>query len=46
MATASTINRAWIAAEFSKGIDAEQMLMEEAKARAASPPDPALLKRN
>jgi len=42
MATASSINRAWIAAEFSKGIDAEQMLIEEAKARAESPPDPAL----
>jgi len=42
MATASTINRAWIAAEFSKGIDAEQALMEEARARAESPPDPAL----
>jgi len=42
MATAPTINRAWIAAEFSKGIDAEQALMEEARARAESPPDPAL----
>jgi len=42
MATASTINRAWISTQFSKGIDAEQALLEEAKARAASPPDPSL----
>jgi len=44
MATAptSTINRDWIAAEFSKGIDAEQALMDDAKARAESPPDPSL----
>jgi hypothetical protein len=42
MATTPSINRAWIAAEFSKGIDAEQMLMDEAKARAESPPDPSL----
>jgi len=42
MATATTINRDWIAAEFSKGIEAEQSLMEEAKARAESPPDPGL----
>jgi hypothetical protein len=42
MATAPTINRAWIAAEFSKGIDAEQMLLDIAKARAEAPPDPAL----
>jgi len=42
MATASTINRDWIAAEFSKGIDAEQALIDEAQARAESPPDPAL----
>jgi hypothetical protein len=42
MATAPTINRAWIATEFSKGIDAEQALMDEAKARAESPPDPSL----
>jgi hypothetical protein len=42
MATATTINREWIAAEFSKGIDAEQSLMDEAKARAESPPDPGL----
>jgi len=42
MATAPTINRDWIAAEFSKGIAAEQLMMDEAKARAESPPDPAL----
>jgi len=42
MATATTINRAWIAAEFSKGIAAEQFMMDEARTRAESPPDPAL----
>jgi len=42
MATAPTINRDWIAAEFSKGIAAEQLLIDEAKARAEAPPDPAL----
>jgi|GEM_PF-1315949 len=42
MATASPTHRSWIAAEFSKGIAAEQMLCDEAKARAQSPPDPAL----
>jgi len=42
MATATTINREWIAAEFSKGIDAEQALMDEAKSRAEAPPDPGL----
>src|SRR4051794_10780182 len=42
MATATTINRDWIASEFSKGIEAEQSLMDEAKARAESPPDPGL----
>jgi len=42
MATASTINRDWIAAEFSKGIEAEQALLDEAKMRAQSPPDPSL----
>jgi len=42
MATAPTINREWIAAEFSKGIDAEHALVEEAKSRAESPPDPEL----
>jgi len=42
MATAPTAQRDWIASEFSKGIDAEQALIDEAKTRAASPPDPAL----
>jgi len=42
MAIASTINRAWIAAEFSKGIDAEQAMMDEAKARVESPPEPSM----
>lgn len=42
MATASTANRAWIAKEFSKGIDAEQAIIDEAKGRAVSPPDPTL----
>jgi len=42
MASATTINRAWIAAEFSKGIEAEQSLLDEAMARAQSPPDPSL----
>jgi len=39
---ASSINREWIASEFSKGIDAEQALIEVAKARVESPPDPSL----
>lgn len=42
MATASTIDRAWIAEEFSKGIAAEQSLMDEAKSRSQSPPDATL----
>jgi hypothetical protein len=42
MATVTTINRDWIAAEFSKGIDAEQALMDNARLRAESPPDPTL----
>jgi len=42
MATAPTINRAWIAAEFSKGIEAEQLMKDDARSRAESPPDPAL----
>jgi len=42
MATATTINRDWISAEFSKGVEAEQALMDEARARAESPPDPEL----
>jgi rubrerythrin len=42
MSTATTVQRDWIATEFSKGISAEQDLIDEAKARAGSPPDPAL----
>src|SRR3954447_24217024 len=42
MATATTINREWIADEFSKGIAAEQIMVDEARTRAESPPDPAL----
>ena len=42
MATTARLNRDWIAAEFSKGIAAEQEMVDEAKARAAAPPDPAL----
>jgi len=42
MSTASTVQRDWIATEFSKGIAAEHDLIAEAKARAQSPPDPAL----
>ena len=44
MATGMTVkaNREWIAAEFSKGIDAEQSLIDESKARSEAPPDPAL----
>ncbi|MHC5543309.1 hypothetical protein ACYOEI_34230, partial [Singulisphaera rosea] len=42
MATASTIDRTWIAEEFSKGIAAEQALMDEAKSRSQAPPDATL----
>jgi len=42
MATATTAQRDWIATEFSKGVDAEQALLDEAKSRAESPPDAAL----
>jgi hypothetical protein len=38
----ATINREWIAAELSKGIEAEQALAAEARMRAEVPPDPAL----
>ena len=41
-ATATLPQRDWIATEFSKGIDAEQALIDEAKTRAESPPDPTL----
>lgn len=40
--TPPTVNRPWIAAEFSKGIDAERELVELARTRAQSPPDPTL----
>ena len=36
------INREWIAAELSKGIDAEQESADDAKGRAETPPDPSL----
>jgi len=42
MAIASTINRAWISAEFSKGIESEQAMVDEAKSRAEAPPDPTM----
>jgi hypothetical protein len=42
MATVSPTNREWIASEFSKGVEAEQALADEAKTRAESPPDPSL----
>ncbi len=42
MATAPSVNRPWIATEFSKGIEAEHALEVDAKSTAASPPDPSL----
>jgi hypothetical protein len=36
------VHRDWIAVEFSKGIHAEQELIDEAKSRADAPPDPSL----
>jgi len=42
MASPTTIDRAWIASEFSKGIDAEKDLLDDAKARSETPPDPAM----
>jgi len=42
MATAPSINREWIATEFSKGIEAEHALQVDAQATSASPPDPSL----
>ena len=42
MPTDRTINRDWIAAEFSKGIEAKQALQDDATATAEAPPDPAL----
>ena len=40
--TTTSVQRDWIAAEFSKGVDAEQALVDEAKARADAPPHPSL----
>ncbi len=40
MATATKINRDWIVAEFSKGIDAEQALKDNAQAQASRHPTP------
>ncbi len=40
--TASNVNREWIATEFSKGIEAERRLHEDAVSTSASPPDPEL----
>jgi hypothetical protein len=42
MATAPTLHRDWILAEFSKGIEAENSLQIDAQATASSPPDPSL----
>jgi hypothetical protein len=42
MATASTVNRPWIASELVKLLDIERALADGAKARADSPPDPSL----
>jgi hypothetical protein len=36
------VDRAWIAAEFAKGIAVERALAAQSTTRAASPPDPAL----
>jgi len=42
MATAPSINRDWILTEFSKGIDAERSMQQDAESTASSPPDPSL----
>ncbi len=42
MATASPVNREWIAAEFSKGIEAEHRLQVDAESTSSAPPDPTL----
>src|SRR5262249_29288817 len=42
MATASTIDRAWIASELVKQIDSERLLASDARSRADSPPSPPL----
>ena len=39
---ASQTDRDWIAAEFSKGLESEQTMAEDARARAEAPPDPSL----
>ena len=41
LATSSTINRDWIAAEFAKSIVIERTLAANARSRAESPPEPA-----
>ena len=41
MATAPSINRDWIADEFSKGIDFERTLQADALATAQAPPEPS-----
>lgn len=38
----AAVDRDWILAEFTKGIDAERHMAEQAKARGENPPDPAL----
>jgi hypothetical protein len=45
MAQTPSVDQAWIAAEFVKGIDAERSQAGHAKARADSRPDPALRAR-
>jgi hypothetical protein len=42
MATAPSVKRDWILAEFSKGIEAEHSLQTHAQATASNPPDPSL----
>jgi hypothetical protein len=42
MATASTLDRAWISSELEKQIDAERSMAADARSRAESPPDPSL----
>jgi bacterioferritin (cytochrome b1) len=42
MSEGISIDRAWIATQFAKGIGAERSLAAGAKARADAPPDPAL----
>jgi len=40
--TPPTVDRDWIASEFSKGIEAEHHMAHEARTRAESPPEPEL----